>query len=99
MSFIKNFNFFVNEIKIRLIYILISFLFNVFVIFEYKFEVFFLLINPVLKFNYKFIYTGITDLFITYLYFILFMGFLITIPFIVYILSFFILKSIYNYQI
>jgi len=91
------------EIKYRFLYIIFSYLLNCIVLYFYINELIYIFILPLLKlnsinFSNYFIFTGITDIFIVYLYLVLLCSLYLLYPFIIYNIKLFLKNSLYFYE-
>ena len=71
---------YINELKIRLLYTIIAFLFNIIISYYYIDVIIFFILKPILKYNDHFIYTKIIEIFYLYLEIILINSVILTIP-------------------
>ena len=91
------------ELKLRFIYILISFIFNCFLFFNFSQELLFILIKPLLAinsdktFNY-FIFTHMSDVLLVYIKIAFFFAIFCMIPVIFLQCLFFLIDGLYNYE-
>jgi sec-independent protein translocase protein TatC len=87
------------ELKYRTNYVLLSFLLTFFTCFVFKIELFFIISQFFLNFEDGFIYTNLLDPLIFYIKICFLFSFIISFPIYIYILSFFLFKSIYTFYI
>lgn len=98
---IKKLNIFINliELRFRVFYCFFSFLLLFCISFAYKMELLFFFCESFLLLQSQFIYTGLLDPLIIYIKACILISVLFVIPIIIYILGFFLFKSINNNQI
>jgi len=91
-------NFFIhfNELKVRTFYFLISFISTFFISYLYRIEIFYSISKLFLQHERGFIYTGVLDPFFVYIQLSLFISFVFTFIFSIYIYGFYFFKSFYN---
>jgi len=94
---------YLKELKLRFIYIVISFIFNCFLFFNFSQELLFILIKPLLlinnnnNFNY-FIFTHMSDVLLVYIKIAVFFAIFCIIPVIFLQCLFFLIDGLYNYE-
>lgn len=87
------------ELKIRILYVLISFCVTFCICYYFQVEFFFLVIKPLFQKNYFFfVYTDITEAFITFWYISLFFSFFFLTPFLLYQSWCFCLPGLYTFE-
>lgn len=86
------------ELKLRFIYIFISFLFTFFIVYHYKIEIVYVIGRPFIKLHQPFIFLDLTEAFYTLLKLSTIFSFLLLIPFLVYHLWSFFSPSFYNIE-
>ena len=95
------FLYYLNELKYRFLYILISFFFNFIVLFFFAKDVLFILIKPLLlvnnNFNY-FIFTNMSDVLLIYLKIVFFISLILSIPVVLIQIWFFLVEGLYRYE-
>lgn len=87
------------ELKIRTLYLIISYLLCFLICLIFKVELFFIISKIFLQFNTGFIYTDIMEPFMVYIKLSLFFSFVIILSIFFYFYSFFFFKSFYMNQI
>ena len=100
MSYKKS-NFSINliELKFRSIYVIYSLLITFVVCFYFKIELFFFISNYFLDYENGFIYTGLLDPLIIYLKLSFLFAIILSFPVLIYIYTFFFLRSLYSYYL
>ena len=87
------------ELKYRLIYLILSFIFTVLICFIYRVELFFLISNFFLKYEDGFIYTSLLDPLFIYIKVSILSSLFWVFPIFIYFLGFFFFRAFYNYQL
>jgi len=92
-----NFLIHLDELKLRALYYIFSFLITFSICFCYRVELLFLISSIFLNFEQGFIYTGLLDPLILYLKLSFFFSLVFTFPFFIYLFIFFFLRSCFNF--
>ena len=92
------------ELKFRLLYVLISFILTLIILYIFSFEIIYISVKPLLgildisREGNTLIYTDITEVFFSFFKMTFIISFLISLPFLIYQIYFFILPGIYEYE-
>jgi sec-independent protein translocase protein TatC len=95
------FIYYLKELKFRLIYIFLSFLFNFIILFNFVKDLLFLIISPLLAINKNFtyfIFTNMSDVLLVYLKIVFILSLILILPIIFLQVWFFLIEGLYIFE-